>query len=303
MSIHHRVLGGLYHPLRVAGAAGRWLGKASANQLRVLLYHDISPDEQTVLAAQLQWLPRSWTFVSASRFAAMVTGREPVRGRHLLVTFDDGFASNRVAAERVLNPMEIPALFFVVPEFVSLTDRRDARAFIARHIYPGAVAERLPEHWTNMDWTDLAALAEQGHTIGGHTGTHARLSQVNGAAELEREISASADTIADRLGVAVEHFAYPFGDIGSFSAAAAAVARRRYGFVHSGLRGNNARGVSPWAIRRESAAGVNPVSCGYEIFSDHLLGAFLEGGADYHYASARAQLDAWAMAAAPEGVI
>lgn len=303
MSIHHRVLGGLYHPLRMAGPARRWMGRASANQLRVLLYHDVSPGEQPALAAQLQWLSRSWTFVSASRFAAMVTGSEPVLGRHLLVTFDDGFASNRVTAERVLNPMKIPALFFVVPEFVSLTDRRDARAFIARHIYPGAVPERLPEHWTNMGWTDLAALTEQGHAIGGHTGTHARLSEVRGAADLEREISASADTIAERLGIAVDHFAYPFGDIGSFSAAAAAVARRRYRFVYSGLRGNNASGVSPWAIRRESAAGVNPVSCGYEIFSNHLLGAFLEGGADYHYASARAQLDAWATAGATEGVI
>ena len=51
--------------------------------------------------AGLRWLARSWKFVSAEEFAALVSGDEPVRGRNLLLTFDDGFASNRRVAERV----------------------------------------------------------------------------------------------------------------------------------------------------------------------------------------------------------
>jgi hypothetical protein len=41
------------------------------------------------------------------------------------------------------------------------------------------------------------------------------------------------------------------------------------------------------AIRREAVGADEPLS---------LVGAFLEGVSDFHYASSRAQLDAWARA-------
>src|SRR3989344_652710 len=198
MSLHHHLLAGTYYPIKLAKAIGRPLGLVSTDCLRVLLYHDIAPQNQVRFAAQLRWLARSWDFISPERFAAMVSGEESIRGRNLLLTFDDGFASNRVAAEKVLNPMGIQALFFVVSDFVALADRDEARHFIAQHILPGSRAEDLPAHWHNMGWTDLEALMQQGHTIGAHTRTHARLSEIDAESDLEREIIAGADTLAQR---------------------------------------------------------------------------------------------------------
>ena len=106
MSLHHHLLAGAYYPLKLARALGRPLGLASPHRLRVLFYHDIAPHDQPHFAAQLRWLARSWNLVSPKQFAAMVSGEEPIRGRNLLLTFDDGFASNRVVAEEVLNPWE-----------------------------------------------------------------------------------------------------------------------------------------------------------------------------------------------------
>lgn len=292
MSFHHHILATAYYPLRTLKAVGRSLGFAPGNQLRVLLYHDIAPVDQANFAAQLRWLQRSWNFVSVGQFESMVSGKEPIHGRNLLLTFDDGFTSNRVVAEEILNPMGIRALFFAVSGLVGITDRFEARRLIAERIYPGTRAEELPVHWCNMGWGDLEALLEQGHAIGCHTGTHARLSGVDSHDGLEREITSSADTLEQRLGVAIDHFSYTFGNLASFSEEALAVARRRFRFIYSGLRGDNAQGVSPFALRRDSAEFQDEFS-NYTVFSNRLLGAFLEGAADAHYAPSRARLDAW----------
>jgi peptidoglycan/xylan/chitin deacetylase (PgdA/CDA1 family) len=285
MALHHRVMAPAYHFIKAVKAVGRPMGLASANSLRVLTYHDIAPEEERRFGAQLRWLARSWRFVSAEQFAAFALGDEPVRGRNLLLTFDDGFASHRRVAEQVLKPMGIRALFFVVSDFVSVGNRDEAREFIARNIYPGLSADELPAHWYNMVWSDLEALLEQGHSIGCHTQTHARLSQIDAVADLEREIVDSANTLAHQLGTAIDHFAYTFGNIGSFSPKALAVARERFRFIYSGLRGDNARVESPLTLRRDAVSAQDPLA---------LLGAYVEGVADFHYARSRAQLASWA---------
>ncbi len=284
MTWRHHVMASGYCALKTVKAIGRPLGFASSNSLRVLLYHDIAPEDQARFVAQLRWLRRSWNFVSTEKFAALISGNEPIRGRNLLLTFDDGFASNREIAEQVLNPMGIRALFFAVSDFVSLMDREEARHFIARHIQPGSSVDELPGHLYNMGWSDLEALLEQGHSIGGHTRTHARLSQINAELDLKGEIIGSADTLAKRLGVSIEHFAYTFGDIASFSPEALAIARQRFRFVYSGLRGENARDVSPLALRRDAATTRDSMA---------VLGAYVEGAADFRYARSRAQLASW----------
>lgn len=289
MSLHHRVLASLYYPLRIARTLGGPLGLASPNRLRVLLYHDVAPASEERFAAHLRRLARRWTFVTPERFGAMVTGGEPIRGSNVLLTFDDGFASNRVVAERILNPMGIRAIFFAIADFVVLEDAREAREFISRRIEIGRPIEGMPPHLYNMRWNDLEALLEQGHTVGAHTRTHARLSRLDGQDELDREIVGSADTIQQRLGRRVEHFAYTFGDIESFSEAALATARRRFRFVYSGVRGDNCD-VSPIVLRREAVTAED---------SPSLTGAFVEGAADFRYAGARAQLDHWAQHTAP----
>jgi peptidoglycan/xylan/chitin deacetylase (PgdA/CDA1 family) len=292
MSLHHRFLAASYYPLKVAKSVGQWCGLTSKNQLRVLLYHDIAPVDQANFAAQLLWLQLSWNFVSVEQFESMVSGDQPILGRNLLLTFDDGFTSNCVVAEEVLNPMGIKALFFVVSGLVGITDRLEARQMIAERIYPGTRAEELPKHWCNMGWQDLEALLEQGHTMGCHTDTHARLSGVASTEGLEQEITLSADTLESRLGVSIDHFSYTFGNLASFSEDALAVARRRFRFIYSGLRGDNALGVSPFSLRRDSAEFQDKFS-NYTVFPNMLLGAFLEGAADSHYAPSRSTLDSW----------
>lgn len=292
MSLHHSFLAAAFRPIQLARALGRSVGMVNEHQLRVLLYHDIAPDDQQNFAAQMRWLKRSWNFISVKQFEAMMLGEEPITGRNLLLTFDDGFASNRQIVEQVLNPMEIQALFFVVSELVDMNDELKERKLIAASVCPGKQAEQLPAHWRSMCWRDLEALLDGGHVIGCHTGTHARLSEVGSFAGLESEIISSAQMLEENLRTRVDHFSFTFGNLASFSEAALSVARQRFRFIHSGLRGDNSLKVSPLAIRRDSAEKQDS-DFNYSVFSNRLLGAFLEGAADMHYAQSRAILDNW----------
>ena len=284
MSLKHRLLAAAYQPLKQRNALLRLVSGHHGGRLRVLLYHDIAPTDEARFAAQLRWLSRSWRFITPSDFSAMISGEEAVVEDCLLLTFDDGFASNRQIAETVLNPMGIKALFFIVSEYAVLSDTADWRGFVAQNIYPGLQPENVPAHWRNMRWDDLAYLLETGHSIGAHTAHHARLSQV-APVDLAAEIILSADVLEQKLGInKVEHFAYTFGDLASFSPVALAVARSRFQFIYTGLRGLNASGVAPWAIRRDTMAANDSLS---------LVGALLEGGADHFYAASLATYESW----------
>ena len=281
---HHRVLSASYLPLKFANSAMRTARLAPTDRLRVLLYHDIAPSEQATFCEQLRWLAREWNFVTPQQFGDMVAGATPVRGPNLLLTFDDGYASNRIVAEEILDPLGIRALFFVVSDFMAVERRKDAREFIAKHILPTSTVDALPGHLENMRWSDLEFLLERGHSIGGHTRTHAMLSTLNSIVDLEREIVEGADVIERRLGVSVQHFAYTFGNLQSITREALAVCQRRFRFVYSGLRGDNSFGIPRVVIRREA---VDP------RFPKSLLGAFVEGIADFRYAKDAAALENW----------
>lgn len=283
MSFKHQLLAAAYHPLRLGNALRRRATAQQGGRLRVLLYHDISPVDESRFAAQLRWLSRSWRFITPDQFVSIVSANQEVQEDSLLLTFDDGLASNRRVAETVLNPMGIKALFFVVSEFAALSATADWRSFVARNIYPALPPEEIPSHWHNMTCDDLGHLLESGHSIGAHTAHHARLSQVSNQ-DLAEEIILSADMLEQKLGCKIRHFAYTFGDLASFSPAALAVARTRFDFIYTGLRGINARGVPPWAIRRDAMAATDSLE---------LVGALLEGGADHLYQCSLDTYESW----------
>jgi len=283
MSFKNSIFTASYLPMRFTNNLLRQIGIKLDARLRIVNYHHIAANEQHQFESQLRWMARSWSFVSPQRFAAMISGEEKVKGSNLLLTFDDGFASNRRVAEEVLKPMGIQALFFVVPDFVNF-DGEDYRAYINSHFYPNMNRERVPECGPNMTWNDLAWLIENGHTIGNHTRTHARLSELNQENVLYEEIIESANELERNLGVKIEHFAYPFGNLASFSPAALALARRRFPFIYTGLRGDNINKADKWSIRRDVIQTYDSL---------YYIGAILEGVADFYYKKSISIYNSW----------
>ena len=290
MTPKNNILKQFYYPLKIANSIGNYFGMASSNSLRALIYHDIGPKEHDKLRKQLEWLSDSWRIISPDQFSLMISGQEKIEGRNLLITFDDGLLSNRLIAEKILNPLGIRALFFCVSDLIAIEDEEEAKIFIKNRICLSASDTKLPSHWKNMNWEDLSALLEQGHLVGAHTKSHARLSEISDIGELTSEIIESADVISKRLGVDIEHFAYPFGDINSMNQIAMNIAKSRFKYIHSGIRGINSLGN--YGIYRDAVAEQDS-DMNYHVYPQSLLGAFLEGAADWHYRSKRGQLQKW----------
>ena len=135
----------------------------------------MSQADEVLFERQLRWLMRKWNIVAPEVFAAMIDGEVPVRHDTLLLTFDDGNVSNLRVAERVLQPLGIRALYFVVTQYALLGERDDWRDFAARQVILNREPKAVPEEFRNMTIADLQSLASEGHTIGAHTATHARL--------------------------------------------------------------------------------------------------------------------------------
>jgi peptidoglycan/xylan/chitin deacetylase (PgdA/CDA1 family) len=212
--------------------------------------HHVWEEEAEPFAELLGLLSRSHAFISYSEAVERIeTGA--ISRPYMAFTFDDGFRSGLAAAE-IMRPYGATACYFVCPELVGLTDgNRLAKVCRERfHARPQAF----------LTWAELEGLVGDGHEVGGHTWSHARLSSLS-PEEAEDEIAASARALQQRLGSA-RHFAWPYGRFGDMTAAAArAVYAAGYVSCASAERGCHpppAAGSHP-CLRREHCIAAWPL--------------------------------------------
>jgi peptidoglycan/xylan/chitin deacetylase (PgdA/CDA1 family) len=114
---------------------------------------------------------------------------------HFVLTFDDGYEDFYTCVFPMLQQLDLPAILFVTTGFVE-----------ERITYPLA---KTPFDARPASWDMLAEMHESGLVVlGAHTHTHPWLLDETGemiAEELER----SAQLFQRRLGLEVDHFAYP----------------------------------------------------------------------------------------------
>ncbi len=106
----------------------------------------------------------------------------------------------------------------------------------------------LPEDARAMTWEELRDLDGAGMDIAGHTVNHAVLSNLP-LAGARREISGCREAIAERLGKAPRHFAYPNGYY--TAAVRRAVAEAGFELAVTTEDRENAHGADPYAVSRK----------------------------------------------------
>lgn len=250
------------------------LFSARRDGLRVLMLHDVPPGEVDALDEMVGTLARQGRLADPAQAAALLAEGGP--GQKVLLSFDDGFASNREAARSVLDRHGAKALFFVCPGLIDLPVPEQAAA-VAANVFRGRLKDSVP---ALMGWDGIEALARSGHAIGNHTLTHRRLPTLT-EAEIEDEIAGGAAELTRRLGAAPAWFAYPFGDIDSVDARVLAAAARHHRFCRSGVRGLNRAGADPLAVLSDHVDLAAPAAYRW-------LAA--EGGLERRYGAQRARL-------------
>lgn len=93
-------------------------------------------------------------------------------GRYIILTFDDGTKDHFMIVRPILNELGIPGVFYIVS---------------------GSVGWR-----SFMDWAQVQQLIDDGHEIGSHTHSHARLTEL-GEEELFSELVGSREELEGAL--------------------------------------------------------------------------------------------------------
>jgi peptidoglycan/xylan/chitin deacetylase (PgdA/CDA1 family) len=118
------------------------------------------------------------------------------------ITFDDGHEDNHSYALPILAKHGVSATFFITAGFVD----RDPSVLQRFQQLLGCGTDNI----VPLDWAQVRELRANGMDIGSHTYSHPNLARLS-RAKAEEELRTSKDLISDRLGAAIDLFAYPFG--------------------------------------------------------------------------------------------
>lgn len=216
--------------------------KAKDSRDVVITFHNITP-------VDFEWFKNTINFIE-QKFEIMdpkdLFSKKSRSRKRVLITFDDGFKSNKKLEELILKPKNIKAIFFITTNFISL-DESKAYDFVANNFYPKStnaffLNETIKKHFLPMNWLDLTNLIENGHTIGCHTKNHPILSNLS-IENQKTEILESKTLLEKKLNVNIEHFAFPFGSPDSINTEALGIMHEEFNYNFSNVRGmvNNSK--------------------------------------------------------------
>ena len=159
-------------------------------------------------ARQMRWLNLlGYKGLSMSALLPYLRGEK--NGKVVGITFDDGYTNNLENALPVLQGLGFSSTCYAVSRLLGQTNRWDLEV---------GIAQTSP-----MSADQMRRWLAGGQEIGAHTQTHARLDQLS-AEQSQVEIQGSKMDLEALLGVAVDHFCYPYGGHGAIQVSQAQAA-------------------------------------------------------------------------------
>jgi len=197
----------------VAEAQARWPGRPSVSlatertcSVPILMYHRIALGGPVALE-RFRVVPDLFALQMAGLFQAgyrtiglgdwigAMARHEPLPGKPIILTFDDGYRDFLTAAMPVLRVYGFSATIFLVAERIGGTADWDAGY--------GEPAQLLA-------WEEVRALQEAGIEFGCHSSVHQPLTGMR-RAELAKDIVRARAILEKGLATAVKTLAYPYG--------------------------------------------------------------------------------------------
>lgn len=177
--------------------------QATNNWVRFAMYHDIPSRDRPGFERQLEYMKTIGEFVTVDDAVGLLEKGDPIDGRYICVTFDDGLEACHSNAFPILRRLGVPAVFFVVAEWVDQASRISAAG-------EREAKDRGSGGPRYLTWSQCRAMSEGGMTIGSHTYSHRNLSTL-GDAEARDELEKSKRIIESNLRMECRHFACPWG--------------------------------------------------------------------------------------------
>ena len=262
------------------------VGNSKEDQIRVLIFHDIEKKNFEKFEKLLNYLIKNFSIITPEEFKIFSKHNlnKFKNKKKILITFDDGYKSQKQITEKYLNPNNIKAIFFVVSDFISIKSKVQAQAFVRNNFYKNKSNVKLDNDIENMNIQDINFLIESGHTLGAHTKTHLQLSNIKNENELTSEILDCKKKLEELFKkTVIDDFAYTFGDYESINEKSLNIISKYYKFIYSGLRGNNLK-IKNNVVRRDA---INMWE------TTNVINCYLNGYLDFIYEKKVKNLENW----------
>ena len=262
------------------------IGSSNNSNIRIVILHDIQKKNFKKFENLLDYLSKNYNIISPDKFKLYLSGnlKRNTLKHDVLLTFDDGYKSQKIITEKFLNPRNIKAIFFLISDFIKINSKIESQNFVRNNLYKNRFTGKLDHDIQNMNYEDVLYLINSGHTIGAHTKTHAQLSKIKNESDLNIEILSCKNSLESEFKqIKIEDFAYTFGDFESINKNSLNIISKNYKYIYSGLRGNNLN-LKNRLIRRDAinlSESFNVINC------------YLNGYLDFLYKKKIYTLDNW----------
>jgi len=252
-------------------------------QLRVLTFHHINEKNFDLVKKNLLDLKKNYEILDPDNFFHIIKNKKQLDKNSILLTFDDGYYSQKNFAERVLSELKIKAIFFIIPNFLKIKNISKSKKFIYKNINKFIDFSKFDFSMRNMSIDDLKYLKNKGHHIGMHTLNHKNLSFIRNKNILRKEIFSDLSFFKKLLKLKSPlSFAYPFGNISSINHSSVEIIYKYYDCIFSGVRGDNSNLDMKDILLRDAITDKDDFN---------LIESFLNGISDFYYKSDRKKLD------------
>ncbi len=221
----------------------------------IVTLHNISEKNFKWFEDFIDLIDKKYGFINPNDFLAKRRSID----NGVLLTFDDGFHSNRVIAENILKKYNVKAVFFVTEKFIGL-QKKDSFKFSQKNFYPNSeINQEKEQELMAMSWSDIDWLIDNGHTIGAHTATHKVLAKIKSLDLLQDEVEISANRLEKKIKQRMRVFAFPFGTPDSVSIKAFDLAKSRFDYVFSNVRGSANKSPNDYFLFRQNITPGDPL--------------------------------------------
>ncbi len=240
---------------------------AEKEWIQFQFYHWVLDDQLATFRRQLAFLRRHGDFIGLDDALAALRSRSGIGGRYFCLTFDDGFKNWFTNVVPILKELEIPAAFFIPTKYIGLDLDQDWEQ----------IAPFYERSWSGyygafefLTWDECRQIAAAGFTIGSHTHSHQRLTNLL-PDEARNELLLSKQIIEAQLSHPCRHFCCPWGKVNrDFDPALHPQMARRLGYDSflTAEEGLSIPGDSAFYIRRTGCEPeFHPAMLRYSLFS------------------------------------
>ncbi len=145
----------------------------------------------------MEWLYKEgYKSINEADLRSLVLKRKPIPGKHVLITFDDGYYSLYKYALEILSEYGFTATLFLSTAYMGKLYGLDDFYFVSDD--------------RQLTWDEIRALSANGWAIQSHGNNHVKMNHLDKAA-LIKELTESKSAIEQNTGKQVDSFSFPYG--------------------------------------------------------------------------------------------